>query len=45
MSSTPDKVMPEIEPFKPRVIKTSLSNEQEAKLKAALSGSGEPKTS
>lgn len=44
-SSTPDKVLPEIEPFKPRVIKTSLSNEQEAKLKAALSGSSEPKAS
>jgi uncharacterized membrane protein len=44
-SSTPDKVLPEIEPFKPRVIKTSLSNEQEAKLKAALSGTGEPKVS
>ena len=44
-SSTPDKVLPEIEPFKPRVIKTSLSNEQEAKLKAALSGSAEPKAS
>lgn len=35
-SSTPDKVLPEIEPFKPRVLKTSLSNEQEEKLKAAL---------
>jgi len=34
--STPDKVLAEIEPFKPRVIKTSLSNEQEEKLKAAL---------
>jgi uncharacterized membrane protein len=44
-SSTPDKVLPEIEAFKPRVIKTSLSNEQEAKLKAALSGPGEPKAS
>jgi uncharacterized membrane protein len=32
-----DKVTPELEPFKPRVLKTSLSNEQEAKLKAALS--------
>ena len=36
--STPDKVLPEIEPYKPRVIKTSLSKEQEDKLKAALSG-------
>jgi len=35
--STPDKVLPEIEAFKPRVIKTSLSNEQEAKLRSALS--------
>jgi uncharacterized membrane protein len=34
--STPDKVLPEIEPYKPRVLKTSLSNEAEAKLKAAL---------
>ena len=37
--STPDKVLPEIEPFKPRVIKTSLSREQEDKLRAALSAS------
>jgi uncharacterized membrane protein len=36
-SATEDKVLPEIEPFKPRVLKTSLSNEQEEKLKAALS--------
>jgi uncharacterized membrane protein len=36
--STPDKVLPEIEPYRPRVIKTSLSGEQEEKLKAALSG-------
>jgi uncharacterized membrane protein len=35
-SSTPDKVLPEIEPFKPRVLKTSLSNEQEDKLRSAL---------
>jgi uncharacterized membrane protein len=28
--------MPEIEPYKPRVLRTSLSNEAEAKLKAAL---------
>lgn len=34
--STPDKVLPEIEPFNPKVLKTSLSNEQEDKLKAAL---------
>ena len=36
-SVTEDKVLPEIEPYKPRVLKTSLSNEDEAKLKAALS--------
>ncbi len=36
-SVTEDKVLPEIEPYKPRVLKTSLSDEQEAKLKAALS--------
>jgi uncharacterized membrane protein len=34
--STPDKVLPEIEPFKPRIIKTSLSKQQEDKLRAAL---------
>jgi len=34
--STPDKVLPEIEPFKPRVLKTSLSNEQEQRLRNAL---------
>jgi uncharacterized membrane protein len=32
-----DKVLAEIEPYKPRVLKTSLSNEDEAKLRAALS--------
>jgi uncharacterized membrane protein len=31
-----DKVVPELEPYKPRILKTSLSNEQEEKLKAAL---------
>src|SRR5215510_2918324 len=36
-SVTEDKVLPEIEPYKPRVLKTSLSNEAEAKLKTALS--------
>jgi uncharacterized membrane protein len=36
-SVTADKVYPELEPYKPRVLKTSLSNEQEAKLKGALS--------
>jgi uncharacterized membrane protein len=34
---TEDKVLAEIEPYKPRVLKTSLSNEDEARLKAALS--------
>jgi len=34
--STPDKVLPEIERFKPRILKTSLSHEQEDKLRAAL---------
>jgi uncharacterized membrane protein len=29
-------VLPEIEPFKPRVLKTSLSKEQEDKLRSAL---------
>jgi uncharacterized membrane protein len=32
-----DKVLPEIEPYKPRVLKTSLSNEAEQKLKRELS--------
>jgi len=36
-SVTFDKVFPEIEPYKPRLLKTSLSNEDEAKLRAALS--------
>jgi uncharacterized membrane protein len=35
-SVTLDKVLPEIEPYKPRVLRTSLSNEAEAKLKATL---------
>jgi uncharacterized membrane protein len=35
-SSTPDKVLPEIEPFKPRVLKTSLSKKQEEELRTAL---------
>lgn len=41
-SVTADKVIPELEPYKPRVLKTSLSNEQEAKLKAALGKLGSP---
>jgi uncharacterized membrane protein len=32
-----DKVLPELEPFKPRVLRTSLSNDAEKKLTAALS--------
>ena len=36
-SVTEDKVLPEILPYKPRVLKTSLSSEAEAKLRAALS--------
>ena len=36
-SVTEDKVLPEILPYKPRVLKTSLSTEAEAKLRAALS--------
>jgi uncharacterized membrane protein len=36
-SVTEDKVLPEIEPYKPRVLKTLLSNEAEEKLRAALS--------
>jgi uncharacterized membrane protein len=39
--STPDKVLPEIEKFKPRVLQTSLSNEQEEKLRAALQDGGQ----
>jgi uncharacterized membrane protein len=36
-SVTEDKVLPEIQPYKPRILKTSLSDEAEAKLRAALS--------
>jgi uncharacterized membrane protein len=32
-----DKVLPELEPYKPRILKTSLSNAGEKKLKGALS--------
>jgi uncharacterized membrane protein len=35
-SSTTGKVLPKIELLKPRVLKTSLSNEQEDKLRSAL---------
>lgn len=34
--STPDKVLPEIEPYRPRVLRTSLSNEQEKRLREAI---------
>jgi len=33
---TEDKVLPELESYKPRVLKTSLSNEDESRLRAAL---------
>ena len=39
--STPDKVLPEIERFKPRILKTSLSQKQEDELRAALQKSRE----
>lgn len=35
--ATPDKVIAEIEAFRPRVLKTSLSREQEDKLREAIS--------
>ena len=38
--STPDKVLPEIERYKPRVLKTSLSKKQEEELRAALETGG-----
>jgi uncharacterized membrane protein len=36
-SVTEDKVLAEIEPYKPRILKTSLSNEAEQRLKTVLS--------
>jgi uncharacterized membrane protein len=36
-SVTEDKVLAEIEPYKPRVLETSLSNESEQRLKTVLS--------
>ncbi|MFG1427646.1 DUF1269 domain-containing protein [Roseixanthobacter glucoisosaccharinicivorans] len=35
-SVTEDKVLPEVEPYKPRILKTSLSNEAEERLRNAL---------
>jgi uncharacterized membrane protein len=35
-SVTEDKVLPEIAPYKPRILKTSLSNEGEEKLRGVL---------
>jgi hypothetical protein len=35
-SVTEDKVLPEMQPYKPRILKTSLSNEAEAKTKSSL---------
>ena len=35
-SATPEKVIREIEPFKPNILRTSLSDEQEANLKAMV---------
>jgi len=35
-SVTEDKVLPEIQQYKPRILKTSLSNEAEARLRAGL---------
>jgi uncharacterized membrane protein len=40
--STHDKVLPEIEKFKPRILKTSLSKKQEDELRAALQERGQP---
>ena len=34
--ATPDKVLPELRPFGGTVLRTSLSNEQEARLRQAL---------
>jgi uncharacterized membrane protein len=39
-TSTPDKVLPEIERYKPRVLKTSLSRKQEEELRTALETRG-----
>ena len=38
-NASEDKVLREIEPYKPRVLKTSPSNEAEAKFRTALSKS------
>ena len=36
--STPDKVVPEIQKFGGKILKSSLTHEDEAKLQAALDG-------
>jgi len=36
--ATPDRVLPELRPFGGRVLRTSLSNEQEERLRQALQG-------
>jgi len=40
--STPDKVVPEIKPFGGKVLQTSLSIEDETKLKEMLEGAATP---
>lgn len=39
--ATPDKVLPELESFNAKVLQTSLSNEQEAKLREAFGAESE----
>ena len=43
-SATMDKVLPEIQAYKPRVLSTSLSTEKEKKLMSALSMVESPPT-
>jgi uncharacterized membrane protein len=40
--ASPDKVLPELQQFKGTVLKTSLSNEQEQRLRQALQGVSQP---